>query len=188
MNNAHKRSHAVTLLELMATISIAGTLLAIAIPSFMGVITNNRTTSIANQLVSAIAYARTEAIKRGTPVAIRHKGETASVWDDGWDIFTDANGDGTMNMADELLKTYEALPDSHTLRTGISYAYWMAYKADGNSDGAKLGHDTFRLCDSSSDTNKSRSIIFNKTGRVRIKVGTPKWLDKRLVKDLHYWN
>ncbi|CAG7857583.1 hypothetical protein MCAMS1_02461 [biofilm metagenome] len=174
MKNAQMRSQGVTLLELMATLSIAGTLLAIAIPSFMDVITNNRTTSIANQLVNALAYARTEAIKRGIPVAIKHKGGIKSVWDEGWDIFTDTNGDGLMNMTDELLKTYDALPQGHTLRTGTSYAYWMAYKSDGNSDGAKLGHDTFRLCDSSADTAKSRSIILNKTGRVRVKTGTTK--------------
>jgi type IV fimbrial biogenesis protein FimT len=174
MQNMQMPSQGLTLPELMATICIAGILMTVAVPSFMGVITNNRTVSIANQLVTALTYARSEAIKRGLPVAVRHKGDTESVWDEGWDIFTDMNGDGVMNMTDQLLKTYDALPASHTLRTGSSYAYWVAYKADGNSDGAKLGHDTFRLCDSSGDISKSRSIIFNKTGRVRVKTGTTK--------------
>jgi type IV fimbrial biogenesis protein FimT len=174
MNSTQIPNQGVTLPELMATICIAGILMAVAIPSFTDAINNNRTTSIANQLVTALAYTRTEAIKRGIPVAVKHKGNTASVWDEGWDIFTDINGDGTMNMTDELLKTYDALPASHTLRTGSSYLYWMAYKADGNSDGAKLGHDTFRLCDSSGNITKSRSIILNKTGRVRVQMGTTK--------------
>lgn len=174
MYKAQISSQGLTLPELMATICIAGILMTIAIPSFKEVITNNRTISITNQVVSAFAYTRSEAVKRGVPVAIRHKGDGESVWEEGWDIFTDANGDGAMNMTDELLKTYDALPEGHTLRTGSSYAYWMAYKPDGNSDGARLGHDTFRLCDRSNDTAKSRSIIFSKTGRVRIKIGTPK--------------
>lgn len=173
MHNNPLPSQGFTLPELVTTVCIAAILMAVAIPSFRNVITNNRTISIANQLVTDLAYTRSEAIKRGQQVTIRHKGTTARVWEVGWDIFTDSNGDGTMNMSDELLKTNEALPVGHTLRTGGTYADWMAYQPDdGNSDGAKLGHDTFRLCDSSRDNKKSRAIIISKTGRARTQMGT----------------
>jgi type IV fimbrial biogenesis protein FimT len=161
-----------TLPELMATLCISVILAALAIPNFMNVMRSNRSTTIANQLVSALAYTRSEAIKRGQQVTIRHKGEIGRMWEKGWDIFTDSNGDGMMNMSDELLKTYDALPEGHTLRTGGTYEYWVAYKPDGKSDGAKLGHDTFRLCDSSRDNMTSRAIIISKTGRARTKKGT----------------
>jgi len=119
-----------------------------------------------------LAYTRSEAIKRVQQVTIWHKGAKASVWEDGWDIFTDSNGDGTMNNADVLLQTYEALPKGHTLRSGGTYVQWMAYLPNGNSDGAKLGHGPFRVCDSSNDKSRSRAIIVNKTRRARIQKGT----------------
>jgi type IV fimbrial biogenesis protein FimT len=172
MYNKPITSLAVTLPELMATVCVSGVLAAVAIPSFMSMITENRTTSIANQLVTALAYTRSEAIKRGQQVTMKHKGTTERVWEPGWDIFTDSNGNGVMDLADELLKTYDALPEGHTLRTGGTYAQWMAYLPNGNSDGAKLGHDSFRLCDRSKNTTKSRAIIINKTGRVRTQKGT----------------
>jgi type IV fimbrial biogenesis protein FimT len=173
MLNKPVTSLGLTLVELVVTVCIAGILAAVAIPSFMNVITNNRTTSVANQLVAALAYTRSEAIKRGLQVTMKHKGTTLKVWDNGWDIFTDNNGNGAIDVSDELLKTYEALPEGHTLRTGGNCAIWVAYLASGNGRGASgLANDTFRLCDSSRDTAQSRAIKINRVGRVRAETGT----------------
>ena len=83
MVNKPITSLGLTLVELVATVCIAGVLAAVAIPNFMNVITNNRTTSVANQLVAALAYTRSEAIKRGLQVTMKHKDITARVWDNG---------------------------------------------------------------------------------------------------------
>ena len=136
------------------------------------VITNNRTASIANQLITALNYSRSEAIKRGLQVTVKHKGSTGRVWENGWDIFTDNNGDGVMNSPDQLLRTYEALPEGYSLRTGGNYAGWVAYLAMGNSRGSSgLANGTFTLCDSSRNNKQSRGIIINNVGRVRTETG-----------------
>jgi type IV fimbrial biogenesis protein FimT len=94
MTNKPTMSLGVTLPELMTTVCITSILAFVAVPSFMELIMSNRTTAIANQLVTGLAYAKSEAIKRGQQVTIRHKGTTARVWEEGWDIFSDSNGDG----------------------------------------------------------------------------------------------
>ena len=172
MVNKPVTSLGLTLVELVATVCIAGVLAGVAIPGFMNVIRDNRTTSVANQLVTALAYTRSEAIKRGLQVTMKHKGTTAQVWDNGWDIFTDNNGNGVIDLSDELLKTYEAVPEGHTLRTGGNYASWLAFLASGNIRASGLANDTFRLCDRSKDTAQSRAIKINKVGRVRTETGT----------------
>jgi type IV fimbrial biogenesis protein FimT len=160
-----------TLPELVITVCISGILAGIAIPSFMNVITENRTTTITNQLITALAYARSEAIKRGLQVTVKHKGTALKVWENGWDIFTDGNSNGTIDMSDELLKTYEALPEGYTLRTGSNFAKWVAYAATGLSRGASgFANDTFSLCDGSRKSKQSRSIII-RMGRVRTVAG-----------------
>ena len=172
MHNKPITSLGVTLPELMTTVCISGILASVAIPGFKDIITSNRSTSIANQLVTALNYARSEAIKRGLQVTIKHKDATPREWEKGWDIFTDTNGNGAMDMTDELLKTYEALPEGYTLRTGSNFASWVAYSATGNSHATGLANDTFTLCDSSKEKAQSRAIIINKVGRVRTEKGT----------------
>ncbi|MEQ1544214.1 GspH/FimT family protein [Methyloglobulus sp.] len=172
MPNKPITSLGLTLPEVVTTVCISGILATVAIPNFMNAISNNRSTSISNQVVATLAYSRSEAIKRGQQVTIKHKGTTLKVWDNGWDIFADSNGDGTMNNTDELLKTYEALPEGYTLRTGGNYASWVAFLAMGNSRGATgLANDRFSLCDSSRKKAQSRVIIISKVGRVRTETG-----------------
>jgi len=58
-----------TLIELMVTLTVAMILLAIAVPSFTYVTVSSRLTTTANELVTALTVARSEAIKRNVPVA-----------------------------------------------------------------------------------------------------------------------
>jgi type IV fimbrial biogenesis protein FimT len=158
----------ITLLELLMTVCIIGVVLGFAVPSFTEFIRENRMATIANQLVSALAYARSEAIKRGVQVTMKHKDATPKVWETGWDIFTDINRNGVQDISDKLLITAEMLPYGYTLRTGANYANWVAYRETGSfRSSSGLINDTFRLCDSTKQITKSRAIII-KMGRVRI--------------------
>ena len=65
MCNNSAKSSGFTLVELMITLAIAGILVAVGIPSFNSTISSNRLTSYANELVTALNLARSEAVKRG---------------------------------------------------------------------------------------------------------------------------
>ena len=168
-----------TLMELMVTISIAGILLGVAIPSFTSIITNNHLTTYTNELVTALNFARSEAIKRGVQVTVRNKGASTH-WESGWDVFVDINGNQTFNDAspstpcatgqDCLLRTYDALPIDYTLTTGASaYKDYAAYLPSGFSKSG-VG-DTFRLC-KGTDKTTSREITISAVGRARVLTGT----------------
>ncbi|MDP3330641.1 MAG: GspH/FimT family pseudopilin [Methylococcaceae bacterium] len=193
----HIQSHyhqGFTLIELMVTISIAAILLGVAIPSFTSTITSNRLTTNANELVTALNLARSEAIKRGQQVTVRRKGTTNTQWESGWDVFVDINNNGSFDdtspstpcetnvngspSEDCLLRTYASLPSDYTLRSSVNYACWVAYAPTGLSKGSGtacsgggLENDTFRLC-KGSDNATSRAIIINKVGRVKVSTGT----------------
>jgi len=59
-----------TLLELMVAIAVLAILATVGVPSFRALIQNNRVTTQANELVSALSFARTEAVKRGRNVEV----------------------------------------------------------------------------------------------------------------------
>ena len=175
-----------TLIELLVTIAIAAIVTMVAIPNFTASIRNSRTTTYANEFLTSLNLARSEAIKRGVQVTMLRKGNTAGQWEAGWDVFVDSdanetfNDDGDTNLCemsngmpaeDCLLKTYPALSNGFTLRTGSStYKDYIAFLPTGLST-VTVG-DTFRLCDSSANTATSRSIILNTVGRARISKGT----------------
>ncbi|MDO9047621.1 MAG: GspH/FimT family pseudopilin [Methylobacter sp.] len=172
MSDKQTKSRGFTLIELIITISIAGILVSIAIPSFSSIIRSTRLTTYANELVASLSLARSEAVKRGVQISIRRKGSTSQNWDSGWYIFTDLNGDGALDAADTLLKTYPALTSGFTLRTGTAgYQTFAAYLPSGlslNSSG-----DTFKLCASSASASasNSRAITINALGRPRTSEG-----------------
>lgn len=64
-----RRGRGFTLIELMVTLTVAIILVAIAVPNFTYVTVSTRLTTIANEIVSAVTVARSEAIKRNGLVA-----------------------------------------------------------------------------------------------------------------------
>jgi type IV fimbrial biogenesis protein FimT len=64
-------SRGFTLIELMITVAILAILLGIGVPSFVDFIRNNRASTQANELATALNLARSEAVKRGLPVTLR---------------------------------------------------------------------------------------------------------------------
>jgi type IV fimbrial biogenesis protein FimT len=177
-----------TLIELIVTVTIAGILGAIAIPSFISAINSNRLTTFANELMTSLNVARSEAIKRGQQVTVRRQSGVAGVWEGGWTIFVDSDGSNAFNddgdatlcetntdgspKEDCLLKIVAAFPAGYTIRTGGStYQDYAAYMPSGLS---KLSSqvDTFRVCDSTANTAISRAITISAAGRARVSKGT----------------
>ena len=83
-----------TLVELVITLLIAAILVTVGIPSYRYIIRDNRGTAIANEALTAINFARSEAIKRGISVSVRSSTGTTD-WSQGYSVFVDINGDGT---------------------------------------------------------------------------------------------
>lgn len=115
-----------TLIELMVTISIISIVLAFGIPWFGNVITENRMATQANELVSAIAVARSEAIKQRVTVRLCSSEDTdaenptcagSNDWAQGWLVYADANNDGVAD-AGEAIRVAEPLRAGSTLEAG----------------------------------------------------------------------
>ena len=79
-----------TLLELMVTIAVLAIIATLGVPSFRELIQNNRVTTQTNELVTALNFARAEAVKRGRTVRV-----TVAQAAPGWTatVFLDPAGD-----------------------------------------------------------------------------------------------
>jgi type IV fimbrial biogenesis protein FimT len=166
-----------TLIELIITLAIAGILLAVAVPNFISFVQNSRLTSQANDLVTALNYARSEAIKRGVRTAVCSSTNGTScaastTWDTGWLVFVDCDNDGVVDpgicpdwdangAADDepVLLVRQPLESGNTLRMGLTNVTYQNTGFSGNAG-------TFRLCDVRG-TASGRAIAVNMQGRVR---------------------
>ena len=102
-------------MELLITLSVGGILAALAVPSFIEYIQNNRAITFTNGFTTAFNLARSEAIKRGSSVSVCAASTTAQVacgtagqWSNGWIVFLDPNGDGVMASTTDRVNIHEA--------------------------------------------------------------------------------
>lgn len=147
--NKPNKGHGFTLIELMVTVTIAVILITLAAPAFTDMIRNNRMTAQANDLLSILAYTRSEAVKRGTIVyaCVETNGS-------GWTAKVSlASGCGTLLRLADYSDTTVTLNADHTI----------SYNAVGRPDG---GHDFILLHDPcEAGMNHRREIKAEATGR-----------------------
>jgi type IV fimbrial biogenesis protein FimT len=155
-----------TLIELMVVVVIVAILLAIAVPSFDTLIKRNNVDSFQSKLSSALSTARTEAASRNKTITICSSNDeatcTADVWQNGWVIFEDANGDKAVSAGDILIDVYR--------NTG---AYTLA--ADGGIDAISFSSQGFiigggsallTICEPNKDVIYARGLFVNPSGLV----------------------
>lgn len=126
-----RRFNGFTLTELMVTLVVAGILIMVGVPSFRNIIQNARLSTQANDLLTDIAYARSEAIKRGQPVTLCRRSAPPSAtcntaagtsWTNGWVIFLDTNGNGQVDTtapAEEVLRLHASIEGGNTVTAEI---------------------------------------------------------------------
>lgn len=175
-----KKVSGFTLLELMIVLSIVGILLTVGIPAIGDLVKRNRMVSATNELVSALAIIRSEAIKLNQKVTICKSSNGSSCnaaldWEDGWIIFSDSNGDRVINGADRLLRIVDNFNDTKLAIRAKDSANLSINDLTFTSRGlpkkanGELRSGTFSVCifDNSNNLLDSRAVILSPSGRVR---------------------
>ncbi|MEJ1296967.1 MAG: GspH/FimT family pseudopilin [Candidatus Sedimenticola sp. (ex Thyasira tokunagai)] len=148
------KSKGMTLVELMVTLAVGGILLAIAVPSYRTMVQNNRLAAGANEFVSSMSLARSEALKRRADVTVTATDSSVAgneLGKGGWEV----------KVGTTILKKVSAFSSGITFNsTGNNSSY--TYSANGGASGS----DTIDLCTGSGETG--RQISLSATGRVSI--------------------
>jgi len=168
-----------TLLELMLVVTLAGLLLGLGVPAMGNFIRNSRITGAANDVMAALHFTRSEAIKRRVPVTLCTSAAplaanpvcAASPLLTGWIAFVDLNQSGQRDAGEGVLLQREPIPATITARASAS-PFRVTYLLNGfalNANAAQLV-----LCDergnvpSGGQLSAARGILIAVTGRAQV--------------------
>lgn len=157
-----RRQRGYTVLELMMTIAVIAVIAGFAAPSFLASIRANRIVTDNNELISTLAFARSEAIKRGQRVTLCPSADQATCatsggWEQGWIAFLDPTGFGTVDTGEEVLRVWDGL-EGTTVRAAGSFSTWVSFVGSGETRATPNNADSFYVCGSNGDTATARTI------------------------------
>jgi type IV fimbrial biogenesis protein FimT len=137
-----------TLIELLIVVSLVGVLASLAVPSFRSLLVNRTVQAAVDALMADMRYARSEAVKRSARVSVCQSANGTScatgsnLWVGGWIVFIDADGDGSVDAGDEVVRVQQALSSMASIAssTPASDRRFFTYQPTG---WAKSSSQTF---------------------------------------------
>jgi len=177
------RQRGYNLLELMITLTVAGVVLGIGIPSFTQFMDNSRMAAAANDLVTSIHAARTEAVKRRQAVTLCASSDWSSASPScdlaggrGWIVFVDNNANASLDGSDTLLLALAAPADGVQISVDAGAARYIQYGGNGFLQPAAAGttFTNIQFCDhrGNADTGggvaAGRWVQIGPTGRPQV--------------------
>lgn len=170
------RHRGLTLIELLTTLALAAILLTLGVPAFNELMARHRMTTAANGLLADLQLARSEALKRGTRVALctgRAAGTgfecSAGDWHAGYLIFTDADGNRVVENPSEVLRVNTG--SAHAAIEIAGERQDVAFLADGTADLTDDAPVAWTLCAPGSKTG-AKAIVLARSGRASVTLGT----------------
>jgi len=175
-----KKTGGFTLIELMVVITIGAMMAATSVYSFNQSNANQLAISISNNIAAALRYARAQAVSQSTAVAVCGASDTtltacqtaagATNWNNGWIVFLDSNGNGTITSAStQILQVYPvggAQPNITINSTTNPFATYGVFSSTGFPSSNKQVNLTAHPVGCTG--NYGRTIYLAASGRVTI--------------------
>lgn len=140
-----------SLVELMITIAIAAIMLTLAAPNMSRLLAGNRIATQASSLVSNLALARSEAIKRGVRTTICPSSAgtacTSTTWSEGYMVYADLDGDGSFNSGSDIILRVGSRPAGNAALASSDFSAATLLQFLPSGQASKAG--SFSVCQSS---------------------------------------
>ena len=169
-----------TLIELLVTLTVIIILSTLAVPALRSFLQNNKAVTQTNLLVTAMNYARSEAVKRRVPVVMCSLNSAQDAcssstiaWDtNGWMVFADRDNDGVYDADDGdatledgedlLLKAWKEIKNKDDIDITAGTRSLTFLQTGALSNAAAVG----MLVKVDDTTGEDRCVRVQTTGRV----------------------
>ena len=156
-----------SLLELLVTLGLAGTLASLALPSMARLMASSQLTGATNQLIGEITFARSEAAIRARQTVLcpsidGAQCSTSGHWTQGRLVFLDLNKNRTRDAGETILLYGPSLPKALVMRTS-RYRPLLRFQPTGFAAGSNL---TVTVCHPWLE--EGRRVIVANSGRPKL--------------------
>lgn len=153
-------------------------LMAVGVPSYRYVTTDNRMSTEVNALLGDLQYARSEAVREGQPVTVCVAQSTSSsnpscaaagtaTWEKGWIVFSDLNNDQTLDAGDPVLRIQNAFSSGDTFGASNNLGA-ITFNRSGFASQLGAAQVTVTLRDSSSNSTYTRCLYLTLAGMLSV--------------------
>lgn len=156
-----------TLLELLVTIAIGVLVIGWAVPSFFHLVRDARRTASVNDFVTAVHFARSEAIKRARRIVLCRSGDgqrcergEETGWEAGWFVFVNLDADDPPQVDEDEPILLLRGAETHATVRGNRQAFTF------RPFGKRATNGTLTFCDERGPDH-ARAIVVSPTGRPR---------------------
>ena len=166
-----RSERAFSLYDALVALTVVSTLATVAVPSFQQLTSSQRMTGAVNSLVTALHLARSEAIKRRERAvlcpsvdgrACHNGGSGYTVWDEGYLLYIDHNGNHEFDADDIAVRSFSATTGLH-IRSSAGRDH-VTYQPVGLASGSNL---SITFCDKHG-RGTPRAVIVSGGGRPRV--------------------
>ncbi len=160
-----------TLIELIVVMTVAAIILAVATPSFMNIIADNRVSTAATEVVTVLNLGKSEAVRTGQTIVLCKRAasdtqcamDTSIDWSNGWLLFVDSDGSNQQNDGERIIRVESLTETSLDIAYDSSTASNRMINFNPNGRIAPNGRFCFR---NQHDDSRSRAVVISQTGRV----------------------
>lgn len=172
----HRQAGGFGLLEMMLVLAILALLTTLAAPSWRAFMASQHHSIAVNELMAALRFTRSEAVKSGLRTTVCTRVGTAiecdgNSWSDGWLIFIDSNNNGSREADEKLLRQHEALNFNVSATGNLRVRKYISYtplgvtrRANGKRTTGSLQLGTLSICTRGFD--RGDKLVINRAGRV----------------------
>lgn len=169
------RSRGFTLIELLATVAMIAVLVTIGLPSLAALMDSVRLRAACMTFFSHLHLARSEAIKRNSPVVLCKSADgvsctSAGGWEQGWLVFHDANKNAVLDSGEMVIHRMASLPEGLRFSGNLHVSRYVSFVPSGATQlvGGAFQAGTFTVCWQSALRASGYQIILNSVGRSRM--------------------
>ena len=171
MNEDISANQGFTLIELLITLAVAAIIFFIGVPSMVGMIHKNQQITSTNDLVMALNYARSQAVKSGRHITVcPSKNGTSCIgdatrWADGWLVYANQSFSSvsTREQNEEILRVFSAVHGNLLVTASGNITTYVSFRPTGDSD----FQGSWVFCDSGVEQPPAAVSLF-RSGRSKV--------------------